>query len=98
MMKPVERRNQRISCSRMELNEGTGGRGRADGVATSRGSKISEFGLFKRLIYAMEDRELGPEIVDSCLMNYAKKTSLKIQPETKASDIFFFLVPCAIRE
>lgn len=62
---------------------------------------LLSLGLFKRLIYAMKDEDLGPEIVESCLMHYAKKIyhwCLESEPKTKASNFFFFLILCAIGE
>ncbi|CAK9320340.1 unnamed protein product [Citrullus colocynthis] len=56
----------------------TGGRKKSGGRGNKGGSWFEDLAqlslpLFKRLIFSMRDQDVSSEIVESCLMNYAKK-------------------------
>lgn len=56
----------------------TGGRKKSGGRGSKGGSWFEDLAqlslpLFKRLIFSMRDQDVSSEIVESCLMNYAKK-------------------------
>ncbi|XP_031743280.1 BTB/POZ domain-containing protein At5g66560 isoform X3 [Cucumis sativus] len=56
----------------------TGGRKKSGGRGSKGGSWFEDLAqlslpLFKRLIFSMRDRDVSSEIIESCLMNYAKK-------------------------
>ncbi|KAJ4843703.1 hypothetical protein Tsubulata_024542 [Turnera subulata] len=63
------------SAARRRVSGGGGGGGRGGNNAESWLDELSHLSLplFKQLIHAMKAKDLSPEIIESCLMHYAKK-------------------------